>query len=238
MKDTKIFGIGLSKTATTSLHRALQMLGYESVHAPAKYLRLRMGPFARTAAEFFSVCCNLADSERCPSRERVYAGARLEMDYPRLERIDAFSDIGFALFYRELDAKFPGSKFVLTTRRKEEWLESCRKFFQRENLSISHRMNTLRKKMYGATYFDAALFSSAFDRHMEGVEEHFRDRPGDLLRMDICSGEGWEVLCPFLGVSVPEVEFPHRVPSRRRGGCFDVRSAGFRQWAWYRIRGS
>jgi hypothetical protein len=31
---SKIFGIGLQRTGTTSLHRALQMLGYRSVHGP------------------------------------------------------------------------------------------------------------------------------------------------------------------------------------------------------------
>lgn len=34
MKKGKIFGIGLPKTGTSSLHAALQMLGYSSVHFP------------------------------------------------------------------------------------------------------------------------------------------------------------------------------------------------------------
>ena len=33
----KIFGIGLSKTGTTSLHVALEILGYSSVHYPVTW---------------------------------------------------------------------------------------------------------------------------------------------------------------------------------------------------------
>jgi hypothetical protein len=31
-----------------------------------------------------------------------------------------------------------------------------------------------------------------------------------LLVMDICGGEGWEKLCPFLNQPTPEVAFPRR----------------------------
>jgi hypothetical protein len=41
------------------------------------------------------------------------------------------------------------------------------------------------------------------------VKEYFRDRPDDLLVMNICAGEGWEKLCPFLGLAIPKVKFPH-----------------------------
>ena len=35
-------------------------------------------------------------------------------------------------------------------------------------------------------------------------------RPDDLLVLDICGGRaGWEVLCPFLGVPVPNTPFPN-----------------------------
>ena len=39
-RKQKIFGVGLSRTGTTSLHRALEILGYRSVHWIGDYRRL------------------------------------------------------------------------------------------------------------------------------------------------------------------------------------------------------
>lgn len=33
--------------------------------------------------------------------------------------------------------------------------------------------------------------------------------PGDLLVIDICAGERWEKLCPYLGCEAPDISFPH-----------------------------
>jgi hypothetical protein len=41
----QIFGIGLSKTATTSLNKALNILGYKSVHFPPNLLKIKDGTF-------------------------------------------------------------------------------------------------------------------------------------------------------------------------------------------------
>ena len=40
--------------------------------------------------------------------------------------------------------------------------------------------------------------------------EHFKDRPEDLLIIDICSGEGFEKLAPFLDRPLPTQTFPHK----------------------------
>jgi hypothetical protein len=40
------------------------------------------------------------------------------------------------------------------------------------------------------------------------VHDYFRERPDDLLVLNICAGEGWERLCPFLGQDVPGIPFP------------------------------
>jgi Sulfotransferase domain len=42
----------------------------------------------------------------------------------------------------------------------------------------------------------------------DSVLEYFEDRPEALLTLDITAGENWEKLCSFLGVPVPDVEFP------------------------------
>jgi hypothetical protein len=50
------------------------------------------------------------------------------------------------------------------------------------------------------------------------VAAHFAGRPEDLLTLDLCAGEGWERLAPFLGWErVPERPFPweNRSPDPR-----------------------
>lgn len=42
-KKTKVFGIGLSKTATTSLSSALEMLGYRTKHFPIRMMKYESG---------------------------------------------------------------------------------------------------------------------------------------------------------------------------------------------------
>ena len=41
---------------------------------------------------------------------------------------------------------------------------------------------------------------------------HFAGRPDDLLVLDVVGGEGWERLCPFLGLAPPDEPFPHFNP--------------------------
>jgi hypothetical protein len=42
---------------------------------------------------------------------------------------DAFRDNPWPLFYRELDARYPGSKFILTIRPSSEWFASVVRHF-------------------------------------------------------------------------------------------------------------
>ena len=41
------------------------------------------------------------------------------------------------------------------------------------------------------------------------VRAYFAGRPDDLLVLDVVGGEGWEKLCPFLGLEPPAEAFPH-----------------------------
>jgi hypothetical protein len=44
--------------------------------------------------------------------------------------------------------------------------------------------------------------------HYKNVLEYFKNRPDDLLIIDICAGQGWEKLCPFLDKPLPQYPFP------------------------------
>ena len=170
--QTKIFGIGLSKTATNSLNTALKILGYTSVHFPVS-----------------------------------------------LEEIDqnqASCDISVANRFRQLDRMYPGAKFILTVRDREDWLKSCQKHFEHK-VDLAGLPQRLRKfiefqrlKTYGTIEYDRFLFSQAYDKHLQEVKDHFAKRSQDLLIINIHQGESWQALCSFLqDKPIPNFSFPY-----------------------------
>jgi hypothetical protein len=46
--------------------------------------------------------------------------------------------------------------------------------------------------------------------YLADLDRYFAKRPGDLLVINIPAGDGWEKLCPFLGVPVPDLPFPFK----------------------------
>ena len=122
---------------------------------------------------------------------------------------DALTDTPIPSFYRELDAKYPGSKFILTVREKEGWLKSCMKQFNQRFTDLQNdAVRRLFADLYGTDVFERELFGSGYERFVAGVLNYFQHRPGDLLIMDVAAGDGWEKLCPFLGRDVPDLPFP------------------------------
>ena len=64
-------------------------------------------------------------------------------------------------------------------------------------------------RVYGTQEFNEDRMRYVYEAHLKNVREYFEGRPEDLLIMDICDGEGWEKLCPFLGLPVPGTPFAH-----------------------------
>lgn len=181
--DKKIFGIGLSRTGTKSLKVALTQLGYRTAHF-REHLQVERGLQSWFEGDF--AADDLADFE-----------AALDNPIP--------------IFFRELDQRYSGSRFILTTRDPSSWLESVRRLFDfvtsfDEDLH-PYRL-VVRERMFGTTEFDSEKLMAVYQRHHADVREYFRNRSSDLLILNLREGEGWSELCSFLGHSVPESEFP------------------------------
>ena len=141
-------------------------------------------------------------------------GYRRVYNNPTFEELlvaDAAADIGCTIYFKFLDYKFPGSKFILTHRDLENWLESVRfvldnskKISRKDNIPILRRM-----LLFETVEYNREKFINAYHRHYQDVRRYFTDRSGDLLEMDITAGDGWEQLCPFLGLEKPIQPFPH-----------------------------
>lgn len=128
----------------------------------------------------------------------------LTVAYDLVEQYDAFQDNPWPILYKELDAKYPGSKFILTLRDSQSWIRSQVKYFGR-------RETPMRNWIYGVGNPEGneAVYVERFEAHNREVLDYFRDRSDDLLVMDLAKGDGWEKLCPFLNLTVPVTPFPH-----------------------------
>ena len=98
----KIFVIGFNKTGTTSLHKALQLLGYKSIHYRDDQRRNIK---------------NIIDQNLKEGKQILHS----------LDQYDAISDWhprdDWQLF-ADLDEQYPKSKFILLIRDLESWLKS------------------------------------------------------------------------------------------------------------------
>lgn len=129
----------------------------------------------------------------------------LPMAYELATQYDAFQDDPWPMVYKEMDAKYPDSKFILTVRDPESWITSQLRHF-------GVKESPMRKWVYGSgcPQGNEDVYLKRFDDHNKDVLDYFKNRSGDFLVMDLFNGDGWEKLCPFLGIDPPaRVPFPH-----------------------------
>jgi len=75
--------------------------------------------------------------------------------------------------------------------------------------------------------FDRRAFRRCPEDYVEGVKNYFRDRSEDLMTMDICGGDGWEQLCPFVGKEMLDEPF-----SKASVGVNQFFKRESRRWFW------
>ncbi len=100
----KVFGIGANRTGSTTLAGALSVIGLEA--AP------------QADGELTSVALSKGKFDGL----KAY-----------IEKYDSFQDVPFAIksTYAQVDALFPGSRFILTVRAPDEWFASFLKHHQK-----------------------------------------------------------------------------------------------------------
>ena len=82
----------------------------------------------------------------------------------------------------------------------------------------------MQQWIYGVGYpkGNEHIFIDRYRKHNSDVADYFRDRPRDLLVLDIEGGELWRPICEFLSLDVPNTEFSHA----NRGAPVGSLSAG------------
>ena len=166
--DHKVFCIGHPKTGTSSLYKALKILGY------------------RTVRLFDGIILYKGEKERyIPKIKKSKYDAYV--DYP----------MGKGNLYQEIDKAIPNSKFILTIRDKKSLEKSYKNFYK--NAPFSDRLLK-----------DLEIKISNVNERNKQITEYFKDRPSQLLIMNIIEGDGWEKLCDFLNKPIPNKCFPHK----------------------------
>lgn len=117
---------------------------------------------------------------------------------------DAFQDNPWPLFFRNLDELHPDSRFILTMRDPNAWIESVVKHF-------GGKSTPMREWIYGHgdPRGHEASYMHRYERHNREVMEYFSSRPADLLLIRLEDVPTWTPLCQFLREDEPVGPFPH-----------------------------
>lgn len=178
----KVFGIGLSRTGTSSLNQALQRLGLHSVHW--------LNPLTRDLLDRDDFFLFDAFTDICVSEQFEW----LYHAFPNARFILTLRDV--ASWSRSVASHYRINRGVNVPSELSNQSHCCR--FRR-------RAGDIEMNLYGG--FQS--WEAAHEAYHQRVESFFRDKPSDrLLRLDIIGGAGWEELCAFLDRPRPDQAFP------------------------------
>ena len=190
----KVIGTGFGRTGTHSLKIALEMLG--------------LGP-----------CYHMMEVFAHPSHIAVWdgiaAGARSDFD-AALAGFPSTVDWPTTFFWRTLMAQNPSAKILHSERPAEEWYQSIsqtifasltRESAPSERPFLPGFREMTQRVILGGTFGNDLSKQNAiavYERHNQAVSNEV---PADRLLV-FNARQGWEPLCAFLGVPVPDAPYP------------------------------
>lgn len=190
----KIIGAGFGRTGTLSMKVALeQLLGGRCYH---------METIVKSQEQFEHWYAWAKDPVRPPNWDAILDGFVAAVDAP------------ICYFTEELMALYPDAKVLLTVRDPDTWVKSF-KALMMTNIkrawmglfSSRHRRFGTFGRTMGRLYI-GSLKNEALIETFVTHNQRIRDLvPTDrLLEMEV--KDGWQPLCEFLEVPVPECPFP------------------------------
>jgi len=211
IQDFKVIGAGLGRTGTNSLRMALDILGVGPCYNMSEVIGHNEQWIWKSIGE-------LKDKGKKVEWDRVFSGNHFQtyrstVDFPT------------CAYYRELMEYYPNSKVILSVRKPEKWYNSFYDTiatfspYHPEHswlLSMGYWLTPTRY-LYG--WMESARISRFFGKEVlakkentikafnEWTEEVKRTVPERNLLIFYPS-MGWEPLCKFLGVPIPEVPYP------------------------------
>jgi hypothetical protein len=197
-RGLRVIGAGFGRTGTSSLKRALELLGFDP-------------------------CYHMEEVIRNPPHVPVWEAASTGQSVDWKQLFDGWGaavDFPAALYYQELMEAYPDAKVVLSTRDPEAWYTSMS---QTIHPMLSRFPNRYVGpwlpfvggpfRAMGQTRLRRELLDRFADR--DHVLEVFRAREAEIQRVVPPERllvyevkQGWEPLCRFLDMPVPDVPFP------------------------------
>ncbi len=188
----KVIGAGYPRTGTSSLKLALEQLGFGRCHHMREVIM--DPPGARLWIE-------AADGH--PDWETIFRGYQSCTDAPACS------------FWRELADYYPDAKVLLSVRDPGDWFESTQAtVFSDQMLRrgagtplgelFAEFFNKVVTREFGEHIHDRDFMLAQFERRKQEVIAAIAEPR--LLVYDV--REGWEPLCAWLGVEVPDGPFP------------------------------
>ena len=191
----KVIGAGYGRTGTLSLKTALEALGF--------------GP-----------CYHMEDVMKRPSRTRTWQkivhGATPNWDAV-FDGYQATVDWPGCNYYKELMTAYPDAKVILSVRDPERWYDSAyNTIYGLTKIKNAHRVPLVGQHIdfinglvwdgvFNGRFEERGYVIQVFNENIENVKATVP--PERLLVFNV--KEGWEPLCNFLDVPVPERPFPH-----------------------------
>lgn len=202
----KVIGAGFGRTGTLSLKVALEEL-------------------------VFSKCYHMMELLEHPSDVKLWSDASngKPVDWDALfDGYQAIVDYPGYRYYRQLMQHYPDAKVLLSIRDADSWYESTfntiyqagpkgwQKLKIALSLPFSQRLRQLIRvfrmaeqdvwfKDFQGKFGDEQYAKKIFHQHIEEVKRFVP--PERLLVYQV--KEGWEPLCQFLDVPIPDKPFPH-----------------------------
>ena len=217
--ELKVICVGYGRTGTFSLTKALDKLGYPTLHTQHLYrhyniMKMWMKQVVEPSIEAESVMMGNPD-----------------WNVITQQGFEAIADFPASLYFEELAERYPNAKFILTTKgpgRSEDWFRSWEGMNQAalQSVYVAHRFLS-QVEMYGK-YFrwliahvnqDNVFLSKPFPIHegqnkksaIASYEAHNklvrRTIPPERL-LEYHLREGWEPLCRFLEVEACPIDEP------------------------------
>jgi len=196
----KVIGAGFGRTGTMSLKAALEQLGFgPSFHMIDVARQPELLPGWQAAADGEDV-----------DWAQMLAGWESTVDWPA------------CTFWEQISATFPQARVLLSVRDPEEWYASCMKSIHASAKAASRgeleggsvevspeAMKMINRLIWEGTFkgrfADKDFAIGIYEAHNEDVKS--KVEPDNLLVYEV--KEGWQPLCDFLQVPVPDRPMPH-----------------------------
>jgi len=203
----KVIGAGFPRTGTNTLRESLQKLGYVKTYHMKELL-------VQPENLHYWIVLRKAGTTNW---EGLYNGYQATVDFPCYP------------WYKEHMKKYPDAKVILSVRPFEKWYDSVystiwmaqnppesQKIEMGLKVASDPRLQSVMKCMefakevimedhFQGRFLDKTFMEEVFNKHNQEVKKYVP--ANKLLVIDV--SEGWEPLCTFLGVPIPEEPLPH-----------------------------